>query len=448
MREYVQAAMRLLSDVCPEGRPHVLVGLDEWKRYPDGLFRRRDREEPFWVDCISANQDRLHSLGEYSRLVTILRGIPDIARQIGNAVGTDLESYGIRVDSVADYIVWKLPRASGGLRFAESQFDDIFGKFEADLRQTSISYVVLAPLLGLKLGSAPIPLGHDIEIDKMSDDEIVRCLTLGLLSEPFGPRPMVDVKSPAAVRLRFRMNKRVGLEPLRSVEEAFRDQSGAVQRAMTVLHALRIFKDGRVSIPALLRFSVDWPLQNTTYWEYSNPGPRPWSNDYALSPEETRAFLEFWQRFEEVTEKGALANAVRRFSYASDRDRYDDSLVDLMISAESIFLADVAPPQERGELRYRLALRAAFFIESSEYSRREIFKHMKRAYDVRSVIAHGGGEPDDPKLLRSPKDAALSLQDFTKLTEHLLRMALKKRIEIAKIAGSPPIDWENLTIPP
>jgi hypothetical protein len=448
MREYVEAAMHLLSAICPEGPPHVLVGLEEWKRYPDGIFRRRDREEPFWVECMIVKQDKLHALDEYSRLVTILRGIPYIAMQLGKLVGTILESNQVDIDSVTDYILWRLPRTSGALRFDESQFDNIFRELEADLRRNFISYVVLAPLVGLKLGSAPIPLGPDIEVDAMADDEIIRCLNLGLLPSPFGPQAMVDIKSYAAVRVRFHLERRVVIEPSGSLDSAINVESAAKQRAMTVLHALRIFKDGRVSISGLLRFSPNWPVQGSTVYQYSNPGPVPWANNYSLSLEETAKFSEFWQRFEEVTTKGVLANAVRRFSYASDRDRGDDSLVDLMIAAESVFLTDVARPQDRGELRYRLALRAAFFIESPEYSRREIFKHMRRAYDVRSTIVHGGGEPDDPELLKSPKGAKISLQEFTKLTEHLLRVALKKRIEMVKTAGTAPLNWEDLIIPP
>ena len=168
----------------------------------------------------------------------------------------------------------------------------------------------------------------------------------------------------------------------------------------------------------------------------------PWTNNYELRHEETDEFSDFWKRFQDVTARGELANAVRRFSYASERERHDDSLVDLMIAAESIFLADVGPPQDRGELQYRLALRAAFFIDSPEYSRREIFKHMKRAYSARSAIVHGRGEPDR-KMLKSPNDAPVSFQDFTKVTEHFLRVALKKRIEMGKAA----IDWDALIIP-
>lgn len=61
-----------------------------------------------------------------------------------------------------------------------------------------------------------------------------------------------------------------------------------------------------------------------------------------------------------------------------------------MIAAEALFLSDLGSSTDRGELKYRLALRAAHFIEAADLTRRQVFEHMKRAYDVRSAIAHGG----------------------------------------------------------
>src|SRR3990172_691557 len=430
MREYVEAAMRLLAEVCPEGPPRVLRGLDEWKRDADNRFRLRDREDPFWVDCMLRYQDQLHSLDEYHRLVATLRAIPHIAQQLDRLVGTALGARRVEIDHVTDYLLWGLPRITGGLRFDEAQFTQLFHSFEADLQRTSFSFVVLAPLLGLKVESAPIRLDLDIEIDEMTDDEIVRCLRLGLLPDPIGLRRIADVKSAAAVRVRYQLEKRVGGDDASQGGGALELERSARERAMAVLEALRVFKDGRVSIPGLLQFSPHWPLEGGTRFQYSNPGPMPWFNRYDLPRNDADEFSAFWKRFYGVTAKGALANAVRRFSYASDRDRHDDRLVDLMIAAESLFLTDSGAPQERGELRYRLALRAAFFTDSPEYSRRAIFEHMRRAYRARSAIVHGGGEPDRD-LLKSPADAPLSLQDFVKVTEHLIRMALKKAIHIA-----------------
>ena len=446
MREYVKAAIRLLADVCPEGPSRVLVGLDEWKRDPDNVFRLRDREEPFWMECIWAHRDQLHSLEEYHRLVAVVRAIPHIAQQLENLVGTALGSSRMEIDHVTDHLVWRLLRITEGLRFDEAQFTQLFNTFEVDLQRTSFPFVLLAPLLGLKVESAPIRLTFDIEIDQMTDDEIIRCLSMGWLQAGYGMQRIADVKETAAVRVRYYLEKRVGPTDRSQIDEALKVDRTDNERAIGVLHALRVFKGGRVSMPGLLQFSPHWPLEGRTRFQYSNPGQMPQFNNYVLAQNEVAEFSAFWKRFQDATAKGALANAIRRFSYASERDREDDRIVDLMIAAESLFLADAGAPQERGELRYRLALRAAFFIDSPEYSRRAIFKHMRRAYAARSAIVHGGGEPG-PDLLKSPTDEPLLLQDFVKVTERLVRMALKKRIDMAEATGGPLIDWENLIIP-
>lgn len=445
MREYVQAAIRLLADVCPEGPSRILVGLDEWKRDSDNVFRLRDREEPFWEQCIRAHLDQLHSLGEYHHLVATVRAIPHIAQQLENLVGTGLGSSRFEIDHVTDHLVWRLPRITEGLRFDEAQFTQLFNTFEVDLQRASFPFVLLAPLLGLKIESAPIRLTSDIEIDQMTDDEIIRCLSMGWLQAGYGMQRIADIKEAAAVRVRYHLEKRVGPTDRPQIDEALKVKQIANERAMGVLHAIRVFKEGRVSIPGLLQFSPHWPLESRTRFQYLNPGLMPQFNKYDLARNEVDEFSAFWKRFQDATAKGALANAIRRFSYANERDREDDRLVDLMIAAESLFLADAGAPQERGELRYRLALRAAFFIDSPEYSRRAIFKHMRRAYDARSAIVHGGGEPGT-ELLKSPTDAPLRLQDFVKVTERLVRIALKKRIDMAETTGSPLIDWENLII--
>jgi hypothetical protein len=145
--------------------------------------------------------------------------------------------------------------------------------------------------------------------------------------------------------------------------------------------------------------------------------------------------------------KAVLANAVRRFRYASEHDRPDDRLVDLMIAAESLFLGGEDDPANRGELRYRLALRAAFFIDSREYSRREVFNHMRRAYDNCNAIVLGRGEPR-PQGLKAPNNDPISLYEFSELTAGLLRIALRKGINVASGTNGPLLDWNALIIPP
>lgn len=67
----------------------------------------------------------------------------------------------------------------------------------------------------------------------------------------------------------------------------------------------------------------------------------------------------------------------------------EDKLISMFISLESLFLGK----EERGELRYRLSLRAATLIGNmSGRKRSELFDDLKRLYDKRSAVVHGGAE--------------------------------------------------------
>ena len=64
-------------------------------------------------------------------------------------------------------------------------------------------------------------------------------------------------------------------------------------------------------------------------------------------------------------------------------------VLDLMIAAESLFLSET-DEKYRGELRFRLATRAAFLLGTTPAERVRLFKFLGRAYVARSVIVHGG----------------------------------------------------------
>jgi hypothetical protein len=303
--------------------------------------------------------------------------------------------------------------------------------------------VLLAPLLGLKVELAPVELGPGVSIAYMTDDEIVRCLNIGVFSDLLISPDIAHVSRVAAVRVEFSLDKRVGSNDPGQPADALKVYSAARERAIEVLYALRVFKEGRVSVPGFVEFSQHWPLEGGTSFQHTNPGPMPKFNNYELAGNEVEDFRVFLSQVQKDAARRVAGNAVRRFSFASERERDDDKIVDLIIAAESLFLSDSGVPQERGELRYRCALRAAFFIEVPEYSCRDIFKHVGRDYNVRNTIVHGGGEID-ARLLKSRTDESISLQDFVKITESFVRLALRKRIQIADTSGSGFIDWDDL----
>jgi hypothetical protein len=79
-----------------------------------------------------------------------------------------------------------------------------------------------------------------------------------------------------------------------------------------------------------------------------------------------------------------------------------------------------------GELRFRLALRAAKFIEHALYPERDIYRIMRRAYDARSSIVHGGS----PKITSLPNNESANVTEFTNVVEELVRLALRKALEM------------------
>lgn len=87
-------------------------------------------------------------------------------------------------------------------------------------------------------------------------------------------------------------------------------------------------------------------------------GQPPRQEQDGLAPDEPDAFRAFWTLFLEARKNPALAVVIRRFSYAAERTRAADQIIDLIATLEALLLSDVA---ERGELRFRTAPRGAPF---------------------------------------------------------------------------------------
>ncbi len=151
-------------------------------------------------------------------------------------------------------------------------------------------------------------------------------------------------------------------------------------------------------------------------------GQRP-GGKLELSEGEVPQFLELWRLLEEGAARFGFS--IHRFNLAFDRGLLDDRIVDLVIAAESLFLGDLDVP-ERGELRFRFALRAAKFIEHPVYGERELFRVMRRAYDARSAIVHGGS----PKDTRLPNNESAKFPTFIDAIEELVRLGLRKALSM------------------
>jgi len=160
---------------------------------------------------------------------------------------------------------------------------------------------------------------------------------------------------------------------------------------------------------------------------------------YRLDAADHQRVSSLWNeiRGEKVGAYKALTTAIRRFGLAGERSRAEDQIIDLMIAAEAIFL-----PRESTESAHKLSLRAGLFLQTRDESAREIAFVMKRAYNARSKLAHGGEIP----ALRWRDGTDATLAEYVERVSQHLRDALCRLIR-ATAAGDPvpSKDWDDFT---
>jgi hypothetical protein len=439
------AALDLLNKKCPPGPSRVLLGLRKWER--DGTaFVFRDMVQPYSVHCILTHAKALHSLKQHRAFVEALRREGEIEPQLDQLFGHDLVSIQLTTDKVTDRLLWRVADRSDGFVFDEEVFAQEYRRLDADLRRSEFEITIVSPLVGLALDSAPIELQKGLEIDLLSDSEIADCLQGGLFPSVAAFHSVAAIKELYGVRIRYVLAKRRTALTSPEVPPIFVRLNQAVRLADEVLHALRVFAPGRVSLGGSVSISDQWPVEGWRSWapsKHSSGAPRDFlSKGYRLDIAGSQDFAAFWNELQNAKKEGFIENAVRRFGFASDRDLPHDRLVDLMIAAESLFLreTDAGDAKYRGEMRYRLAERFAFFVgEEAGYARRSMFRHIRNAYDLRSSIVHGGAPSGDSLTVIN---GTVSIDEFVEMTTQLLRFGLKKMIHLQRKNALP--DWTAL----
>ena len=166
-------------------------------------------------------------------------------------------------------------------------------------------------------------------------------------------------------------------------------------------------------------------LSGGTSWRVLDQGP--YGGKFELAEDDVPDFLNLWRLLEEGAARFDFS--IHRFSLSFDRGLLADRIVDLVIAAEALFLGDL-DANDRGELRFRFALRAAKFIKDARYDEHDIFRVMRRAYDARSAIVHGGS----PKDTRLPDNQSADLPSFIGAIEELVRLGLCKALSMKEDA--------------
>ena len=172
----------------------------------------------------------------------------------------------------------------------------------------------------------------------------------------------------------------------------------ASESLVDLITALKLCHKGRVTAGPLISASIhnsEWSIGGGTIWthvskrDFIHEEPK-----YAFRQPDVFEVNNLLQNIRQWRKDGVLKIidvALRRFHSAYHGD-IEDRIIDQMIAFESLYLGD---PQE---LTYKLALRTAFLLGKRKDKRKAIFSDMKKAYDYRSRIVHGGSPPSRDEL--------------------------------------------------
>lgn len=211
-----------------------------------------------------------------------------------------------------------------------------------------------------------------------------------------------------------------------------------IEKALTVM---RLYGEGAIGYNLLVECPPRGdpfgriPLPILHYRLWASKTSSLWGRPYRVESQEVSQVSRFFTEFN-LPDLHRLRLAIDYFN-KSYIEPYTprDSLLDLVISLESLYLKS----RESGEFGYRLRTRMACILATELKKRKRIFEDIKRAYDYRSKIVHGSRNPDisDEFFLRIRDYTRQSLRIFAK--NPALRDSLDDAIlKSAETARCPP----------
>jgi hypothetical protein len=449
LRIWNDAATRYLAN-CPQSEIFV-YSVNSWNYSGEDIYA----QSPVILRLGQETIDHLMQLPSYAALEKAAMASPHTAPLLGQMVGT--------VKSRTRFTIWTLAKAflpdQENLMYRERpfEFEEKYSGFMRQLNDGYVTYQTVFPMQGISFANDHIELADDIFIDRLTTDDIKKALEVGLLPQGF-PGGQFHAEPDKSFAL-----KKVTYLPLLITSE--QDLiSGLDQEVMKYLIQMQSFDEmaelqqclalltgSRIQFSGQLVDAKDDGFLGIGAGTMSAAISISWHGPSVhFSNEQCAELRQLWRlyHFESFQQNRALGLALRRLAFATQRNSLEDRLLDVFIAAEALYLADAGDAKERGDLRFRLALRAALWSDGTlmDWNRQQVFRQMRCGYDVRSAVAHGGQPKSrDTKV----KDVMATLPELVKATEDIVRAGLYKAVRSVPAEGGKrfSIPWDDLTLP-
>jgi len=291
----------------------------------------------------------------------------------------------------------------------------------------------VATLRGIAV-TQPLDLGSGFVLRRF-DDTLQRLTGMrgGALPGAFqGPPPSIALTALRTVESRLGSPTDPGLfEVYPAALEQCRQQAEAIVRLLT------LFTQNAVVMAGWTLQSGHWLALAMGAGQYHALERGAHLSEHPIAPDgeiELRAAVSWALACE--GRPGNVHVGLQRFADATRRFSPSESIIDLMIAGEALFLTDTGPTEDRGELAFRLALRAAYYLSPDAGARRMVFNTLRRAYRARSRVVHGAAEAE----LRDG-----DLQETVRIMAVALRKAVGD-LASGRVKGPGLADWNAVVL--
>lgn len=362
--------------------------------------------KPWFSMFINNHEEDIKKLSEFIELENELKKHPNFQDTIGMKLTTFLS---------------ELAEKTKSFNFNSAVFDNVYDDFEAFLCSRETLYQAHGPLKNFRMDENMLVLEENIKIKKLTEDEVSEMLDTFEYSIPRWE--IVSWRHRIEVYYKLKEgDKPFGGNP----------HSEAINNIYKVISALRLFKKGDVANQMYYYLPISWSLNAKGIASGNSPFQSKSSieSKFKLEISEIDELKKFWFVYKELLPRLDnflfLAIAINRFNSAYENERIEDRLIDYMIAFEALFLKG----NEQQELSYRLGLRTAVLLEETSKSKQDVFKNMRTAYNLRSLVVHGKSYE---KIKKDLEQKHKNINEFIFKIEGYLRNSIKRFIDLIKI---------------
>lgn len=355
-----------------------------------------DKSEPVYWPIISGIIKKNEATPVFETFQRSLESDSVTGSQINTLVGTCQTLRRVEAKDILDMMLTQQIEKNGlQIPFDEELFETSFQQLVEFFSSPNLKIKFTAILENFEMDFDSIELEPDLSIHRLSRPEIEQMWNKYSWFREYYPFPLAGrslftAKIGGLVETYVETPKIVG-ENKRPDDFFDFPVEMAAKKFHLVLTAFRLLKPGTVKLGIVITYTPFLSGESTSTHSMSYGPGNIFGPKYWLDETEVSGLESNWNMLKKIDLKqnGHLNVGLRRFNLANERSSYEDILIDTNMAFESFVLRDMGDPQERGELRHRLSVRVAHLLGQNSDDMLEIYKTMKKIYDLRSLVVHG-----------------------------------------------------------